>query len=1024
MLGKEESMAELKENFLSKSAPNQKLRMICFDGRTDPLKFPDNSIHNTKYNALTLIPLVIYNQFKYFFNFFYLSITLAQLYPPFQVGFLITYISPLAFVLIITIFKEAYDDILRWKRDKEVNNQLYKRITTTGQVSIPASKIKVGHIVEIKAGERIPADMVLLSTSEASGTVFIRTDQLDGETDWKLRRAVNHTQELSRSLSTDIEKIAMCEAMVIAEQPDRNIYRFMGTFEIEKEGGNETQGLGLDHTLWSSTVLTKGTAIGLVLYTGKETRSVLNSNNAMPKFGICDAELNYLSKLMFGVMLIISLVLVLCTGPSGSSYILFFRHLLLLSSIIPISLRVNLDLAKIWYCSLIQGDKQIPNTIARNSNIPEELGRIEFLLTDKTGTLTLNDMTLKKLSLNADSVNEDNAFEKLSFIKDLTSLESELEPPRRESLKNLLKALAICHNVTPIKNDNDEDYSFQASSPDEIAFVRYAGASGLMLSHRSENSLGIDLEKGLTEHYVILEIFPFSSATKRMGIIVQHSYTDHITFYLKGAEDVMKDKVIEKSVSKALEDCENFGREGLRTLIISSKSLSPQAYKQWRKEYEAACASTDNREARVRSVIEKLEANMEVLGVTGVEDKLQKDVGKTIEDIRNAGINVWMLTGDKVETAQCIAISTRLRKRNQEWFEMVNVSPSEISHMLEYFIEKGTPKNKIIVIDGATLNFVLQDHQELFLKAAIQCPAVVCCRVAPTQKTQIVEMLKTRTQKRLCSIGDGGNDVGMIQAAHIGIGIEGKEGKQASLAADFSVTEFSALRKLILWHGRNSYKRTAKLSDFVFHRGLIISVIQALFTCLFYFNAIPIYNGILMMGYATVYTNMPVLSIILDRDADVETLLNFPLLYKSLQRDKVIGFSSFCLCILKSIYQGGMIIILGVSLFPENSFTNIVSITFTALIFTELLNILTEIDMFHWAMGIAEVITVVVYLISMFALRAYFDLGYLFSIEFLLRVLVITLISWVPLYAAKKIRSKISPRDYEKVRALEGVSCF
>ena len=259
----------------------------------------------------------------------------------------------------------------------------------------------------------------------------------------------------------------------------------------------------------------------------------------------------------------------------------------------------------------------------------------------------------------------------------------------------------------------------------------------------------------------------------------------------------------------------------------------------------------------------------------------------------------------------------------------------------------------------------------------------------------------------------------MIQAAHIGIGIEGKEGKQASLAADFSISEFSSLRNLILWHGRHSYKRTAKLSNFVFHRGLIISVIQALFTCMFFFNSIPIYNGILMMGYATIYTNMPVFSIVLDQDADVDTVMNFPLIYKTLQLRKVIGFSSFCLCVFKSFYQGSVIIILALVLFPENSFTNIVSITFTSLIFTELLNVMTEIDKFHWAMGISEIVTGIIYLLSMFALKTYFDLYYLFSLDFLLRVVVITVLSWLPLHLAKKIMIHFDPPDYDKIKIRE-----
>jgi phospholipid-translocating ATPase len=1007
-------MDELRVNLIEKLDSNPDFRTVYFDGRTQPLKLPGNAVKNTRYNLITLIPLVLYNQFKYFFNFFYLMITLSQLYPPLQVGFLVSYVAPLSFVLAITIFKEGYDDFLRWRRDKEVNGQIFTSITSSGRINIPASEIKVGQIIEIKAGERIPADMALLSTSEESGAVFIRTDQLDGETDWKLRKAISCTQAIYMKSNSLAENIAECEAMILAEEPQKNIYSFIGTFEMIHNREVVSESLGLENTLWSSTVLTKGIAIGLVLYTGKQTRSSMNSNSATAKFGITDDELNYLSKFLFGLMVLLALSMVIFTGINSTSYILFFRHLLLLSSIIPISLRVNLDMAKIWYCYLIERDKKIPNTIARNSSIPEELGRIEFLLTDKTGTLTLNEMTLKKLNLVSDNVTSEDAPIKLSFIKNLESLEIPIEKQKEENLKNLVKALAICHNVTPVKTENE--ITFQASSPDEVAFVKYAGMYGIMLTHRSENSMWLELEKNIVEQYAILENFPFSSSTKRMGIIVQHLVTGNLTFYLKGAEDVMKDKILGTSKFKALEDCETLGRDGLRTLIISKKKISLAEYKIWKKEYELASISIEDREKKVREVIDKLEVNMEILGVTGVEDKLQKDVGKTIEDLRNAGIVVWILTGDKVETAQCIAISTRLKRKNQEWFELVNLSADEVKQKLKEFGTSATNSKKVIVIDGGTLNYALKDFPKLFIDIAIQVPAVVCCRVAPTQKSQIVELLKKYTKKRLCSIGDGGNDVGMILAAHMGIGVEGKEGKQASLAADFSIAEFSALRSLILWHGRQSYKRTSKLSNFVFHRGLIISFIQILFNCMFYFNAIPIYNGILMMGYATIYTNMPVFSIVLDQDADFNTLMDFPLLYFSMQQRKSLGFSSFCICVLKSCYQGAAIIILALVLFPENNFINIVSITFTALIFTELLNVMTEIDKFHWAMGVSTVVTGMIYLTSMFTLKSYFDLNYLFSSGFLFRTIIITITSWAPVHFLKKLIAYLNPADYEKLK--------
>ena len=296
---------------------------------------------------------------------------------------------------------------------------------------------------------------------------------------------------------------------------------------------------------------------------------------------------------------------------------------------------------------------------------------------------------------------------------------------------------------------------------------------------------------------------------------------------------------------------------------------------------------------------------MDFLGVTGVEDKLQENVEMTIESLKAAGIQVWMLTGDKVETATNIAISTGLKARKNQLFFIREMF--DAAELLEYF-DKLQPyvKNTTVIIDGQSLDTVF-NHQECmdrFFQLVILAPCVCVCRCSPTQKAEIAKALKVYTNgKRICGIGDGGNDVGMILESDCGVGIEGKEGKQAALAADFSLKEFGQLRKLVLWHGRLSYKRSAVLSQFVFHRGLIISVIQALFTIMFFFVAIPIYNGFLMLGYATIYTALPVFSLVFDTDADVQSVLQFPPLYKTLQKGRSLNFKTFAVWIWKSVYQ-------------------------------------------------------------------------------------------------------------------------
>ena len=217
------------------------------------------------------------------------------------------------------------------------------------------------------------------------------------------------------------------------------------------------------------------------------------------------------------------------------------------------------------------------------------------------------------------------------------------------------------------------------------------------------------------------------------------------------------------------------------------------------------------------------------------------------------------ILGDKVETAQTIAVSSRLMSRNQSMYLMTRISDLQI--MREYLSDLSSKNDHCLIIDGTSLQLCLEAFRKEFAEVVMKLPVVVCCRCSPEQKAEITNLVKDNTRCRVAAIGDGGNDVSMIQAAHVGIGIVGKEGKQASLAADFSLTQFGHLPKLILYHGRNNCKilkwsnsrmydplknyldkRSAALSQFVFHRGLIISVIQAVFCSVFYFSPIPLYQ--------------------------------------------------------------------------------------------------------------------------------------------------------------------------------------
>ena len=286
-------------------------------------------------------------------------------------------------------------------------------------------------------------------------------------------------------------------------------------------------------------------------------------------------------------------------------------------------------------------------------------------------------------------------------------------------------ALALCHNVTPIYEENGQKV-YQASSPDEVALVKTTEELSMVLNYRDQVLMKITNPAGMEETYDILENFPFSSESKRMGIILRNRNTNRIVFYLKGADMIMKAKVPEVQRGFLLDECESLAREGLRTLVITQKFLLEDEYQEWKKRFEEANTSMVNREKKVREVIESLENNMEFLGITGVEDKLQEDVCSTLENLRNAGINIWMLTGDKVETAICIAISAGIKGSSQSLYLIKEIEDElELINSLNHF---NNMTNTVLIIDGVSLKTAIEKQAKLFFEVSTKAPAVVGCR--------------------------------------------------------------------------------------------------------------------------------------------------------------------------------------------------------------------------------------------------------------------------------------------------------
>ena len=1001
-------------------------------GMTEDLKnqFPPNIIRNQKYYYSTFIFVVLYNQFKYFFNLYFLIICISQFVPSLRVTYIFTNVVPLTLVLAITIAKEAFDDYKRFLRDKDANSQLYIKLLPSGEnVNIPSSDIVVGDLIHLEKDQRVPADMIFLRTSDKSGSTFIRTDQLDGETDWKLRVPISVTQKLNNSCD-----IFTLNSTVYAEKPHKDIHTFIGNFSHfssnnRDEDAVSTEGLNVENTLWMNTVLASGHALGVVIYTGKDTRAVMNTSAPQTKVGLIDQELNTLSKLLCIVVVTLAISLVALKGLHGAWVVYIIRFIVLFSTIIPLSLRVNLDLGKTWYAQDITNDQEIPGVIVRTSTISEELGRIQYLLSDKTGTLTRNEMELKRVHLGTMAYGlesceeickqlEEVALKRFERIKTGESNSTSTQQRGRRDLSQrlfeIVQALAVCHNVTPIIEGSD--LSYQASSPDEVAIVKWTELVGMTLIGRDRESIKIAIGSDFMNPVLILEYeilynFPFTSETKRMGIILRDKCTGEVYFFEKGADMVMS-KIVQ--VNDWLdEECGNMARDGLRTLVIGRKLLSRDQLDLFeRRHHEAKISTLDRANLIQKSITECLENELELLGVTGVEDKLQDDVKMSLEILRNAGIKIWMLTGDKVETATCIATSSKLFARNQQILQVQKTTdPLELARVLQRL--QADPE-LALVIDGVSLQAMMSQFMTEFMESSCKLTGVVCCRCTPTQKADVVRAIKKSTGKRIASIGDGGNDVSMIQAADVGLGLEGKEGRQASLAADFSLIQFSHVVRLFLWHGRNSYKRTAKLSQFVIHRGFIIAVMQAVFSSLFYFAPISLYQGLLVIGYATIFTMAPVFSLVFDHDIESSIALLYPELYKELTKGRELSLKTFFKWLLVSVYQGGVIMLSSFVLF-EHDFIHIVAITFTALLVNELLMVALEINTWHYIMVLCEIGSIFIYVLSVRFLETEFDRPFMTSISFFSKVMAITIFSFLPLYLIKVVRHFLSPPSYAKL---------
>ncbi|XP_024293608.1 probable phospholipid-transporting ATPase IA isoform X4 [Oncorhynchus tshawytscha] len=886
---------------------------LIFINQPQLTKFCTNHVSTAKYNALTFLPRFLYAQFRRAANSFFLFIALLQQIPDVSPTGRWTTLVPLILILLVAALKEIVEDLKRHKADRVVNRKEAQVLRNGAWEIVHWEKVEVGDVVTLNGREYIPADSIVLSSSEPHAMCYIETSNLDGETNLKIRQGLQVTAH-----DEDADSLSRLSGCMECESPNRHLYDFVGVIRLE---GHSPVPLGPEQILLRGARLRNTQWVnGMVVYTGHDTKLMQNSTRPPLKLSSVEHITNTLILALFGCLLAISLVcsagqtlwktqygdfawyMDLNYGGAANFGLNFLTFIILFNNLIPISLLVTLEVIKFIQAYFINWDMDMhyeptdTSAMARTSNLNEELGQVKYIFSDKTGTLTCNVMQFKKCSIagvayghNTDSP-EEEGFGDPTLPENLHN-----DHPTATIIQDFLTMMAVCHTAVPEKTEDTIVY--QASSPDEGALVRAASSLGFVFSGRTPDSVIIHA-LGTEQRFELLNVLEFTSDRKRMSVIMR-TPSGRIRLYCKGADSVIYERLADSSKYKdiTLNHLEQFATEGLRTLCYAVTNISDESYEQWAELYQRAATSLTNRALKMEESYELIERNLQLLGATAIEDKLQDKVPETIETLLRAGIKIWILTGDKQETAINIGHSCRLLRKNmgllvvnEETLEGTRAALSLHCGMLGEALHR--ENDVALVMDGETLKYALSfEVRQYFLDLALSCKAVICCRVSPLQKSEVVDLVKRQVKVITLAVGDGANDVGMIQTAHVGVGISGNEGLQAANSSDYSIAQFKYLRNLLLVHGAWNYNRVSKCILYCFYKNIVLYIIEIWFAIVNGFSGQILFERWCIGLYNVIFTAMPPLALgIFERCCKKENMLKYPELYKTSQN--ALGFNT------------------------------------------------------------------------------------------------------------------------------------
>uniref|UniRef100_A0A7N8WML9 Phospholipid-transporting ATPase n=1 Tax=Mastacembelus armatus TaxID=205130 RepID=A0A7N8WML9_9TELE len=888
-------------------------------------RYSGNGIKTYKYNVLTFLPLNLYEQFKRVANLYFLALLILQSIPDIATLPWYTTLIPLVVVLGVTAIKDLVDDLARHRMDKEINNRKCEVLLNGRFQESKWMDIQVGDVVRLKKNDFIPADIFLLSTSNPNSLCYVETAELDGETNLKFRMGLRVTDEKLQ----EERQLAEFDALIECEEPNNRLDKFAGTMLWQ----GQRYPLNLDNMLLRGCKI-RNTDVchGLVIFAGADSKIMRNGGKTRFKRTKIDELMNYMVYTIFVLLLLVSAGLAIGhafwyddigskawylydnknQSSSYRGFLSFWGYIIVLNTMVPISLYVSVEVIRLgqskfinWDLQMYYPEKDTPAK-ARTTTLNEQLGQIQYIFSDKTGTLTQNIMEFKKCTIAGHSYGTDLSYQtnfsvfqpvdwswnryadrKFQFMDH--SLVACIRSKKDQDVLEFFKLLSLCHTV--MVEHNEGDLVYQAASPDEEALVTAARNFGYVFLSRTQDAITIrEMDKETT--YEMLALLDFNSDRKRMSIILKFP-DGRIRLYCKGADTVIYERLSRHSKHK-----------------------------------------------------ESTQAALDLIGATAIEDKLQDGVPETIAKLAKAEIKIWVLTGDKKETAENIGYSCSLLTDDMQ----IHYGEDHNLFMFRFLM---------ILVAYLITNMMKCSFCPLqidFVDMACECEAVICCRVTPKQKANVVSLVKKYKKAVTLSIGDGANDVNMIKTADIGVGISGQEGMQAVMSSDYAFAQFRYLQRLLLVHGRWSYIRMCKFLRYFFFKNFAFTLVHFWYSFFSGFSSQVAYEDWFITLYNLCYSSLPVLLVgLLDQDVNDKLSLKFPKLYLPGQQGTLFNYKNFFSSLFHGIFVSLIIFFIPYGAFLQtmgqdgeapSDYQSFAVVTASSLIFT--VNLQISLDTSYW----------------------------------------------------------------------------